>query len=440
MRIGYCSPFNPLKSGISDFSEELVEALAKHMEVIIFSPVKPSKQEILANFEVHDLGDLKRDGIRNSLDEIVYHIGNNAPCHEQIVQMLDQYPGIVELHDFGLHHLVAEIFTKSQNWNEYINLAEYSHGPKGKKIAEDFVRGNGPAPWDRYPLEMGMNRRVLEKATAVIVHSEFVKQMVLGLFPDIPIANIMLHSLDLVSDPQKWKADCRKRLQMQEDKLIFGSFGFATPSKRIIPILDALKDFREINKEFQYVIVGEVGESISIQSEVSSRNLEENVLVTGFVSLQDFKLYMGACDFCLNLRYPTQGENSGSLHRMLGMGKPVIVTDIGTFSDYPDDVALKVRYDKHEVEDIYNAISLLSGNKKELQKRSKAALDYAETYCDLEKNAKRYAEFFQQVHDHTWQPEYEDTLITRLCELGLTDAKYTEHIYFNISDKHSLER
>lgn len=429
MRIGYCSPFNPMKSGISDFSEELVFALAKHMEIVIFSPAKPCNKKISDTFEVYDLSELSNKKIRDSLDEIVYHVGNNAQCHADIVKMLKLYPGIVELHDFGLHHLVAEIFSKSQKWEEYIQLAEYCHGRKGRKIAEEFVHGLSDAPWDRFPLEMSMNRTILEKAKAVIVHSEFTKQMVLGLFPDKPIINIMHHSMDIVDDPVSWKSFCRNHMNLKNDKSIIGSFGFATQSKRILPILDALEKCKKEGKDFQYIIVGEVSETLLIQQEIVKRDLDENVVITGFASLDDFKFYMGACDFCLNLRYPTQGENSGSLHRMFGMGKPAIVTDIGTFSDYPDDVVLKVRYDEHEVDDIYHAISLLAGNRKELQKRSKAALDYAKTYCDLEKNAKQYAEFFQQIHDHTWQPDYEDTLITRLCELGLTDHDYILHCY-----------
>ena len=47
-------------------------------------------------------------------------------------------------------------------------------------------------------------------------------------------------------------------------------------------------------------------------------DLEKEILVTGYTTIDQFKLYMGACDICFNLRYPTQGESSASLHRMLG--------------------------------------------------------------------------------------------------------------------------
>ena len=111
------------------------------------------------------------------------------------------------------------------------------------------------------------------------------------------------------------------------------------------------------------------------------------------------------------------------------MGKPAIVTDIGTFADYPDDVVLKVRYDQHEVEDIYQAIIRLSPQKNELRQRSETSIQFAKEYCDLSKNAERYAAFLQQVKDGNWQADYEDELITRLCEVGLTDEDYLRHVF-----------
>ena len=433
MRVGYCSPFNPLKSGISDFSEELVVALSEQVEIVVFSPVKIKKQNIVSQYETHLISELNNEKLRNSLDLIVYHVGNNAACHGEIVDMLIKYPGVLELHDFGLHHMAAEKYLIGQGADSYLKEVRYCHGTYGEKIALKFLDGKSSSPWETHPLDMCMNKRYIDCASAMIVHSEAVKQMVLGIRSDVPITNIMLHSEEIISSPKEWSMACRKKLDLPQGKLICGMFGFATSTKRVIPILTALKRYKQKKStDFLYIIVGEPQRDLRIENVIAEYGLEDNVHVTGFTDLERFKTYMGACDFCMNLRYPTQGESSASLHRMLGMGKPAIVTEIGTFSDYPDDVVLKVRYDEHEVDDIYRVFSLLAGNKKELQKRSKAALNYAKTYCDLEKNAKRYAEFFQQIHDHTWQPEYEDTLITKLCELGLTDEAYTEHIYSNI--------
>ena len=429
MKIGYCSPFNPMKSGISDFSEELVFALAKHAEIVIFSPVVPEKRDILESFEVHPLSDLDRSEIRENLDHIVYHVGNNINYHGAIVEMLEKYPGIVELHELGLHHLAAARTLEAQGKEAYLDMVRYCHGERGVKIAQAFFDGNAGAPWNDHALDMCMARPYIEQATGVIVHAEMIKQMVLGIRPQVPIVNIILHSQDITDDPEKLRKDCRTKLNLPEEKLVIGSFGFATSAKRILPTLDALSRLKEDGQDFLYVLVGEVEKGIAIKKELDTRNLADRVMVTGFATLEDFKNYLGACDFCINLRYPTQGESSASLHRMFGMGKPAVVTDIGTFADYPDDIVLKVRYDQHEVEDIYQAIIRLNPKKNELRQRTEASIRFAKEYCDLSKNAERYAVFFQQVKDGTWQADYEDVLIGRLMELGLDNDDYIHALY-----------
>lgn len=426
MRIGYCSPFKPLKTGIADFSEELVFALAQHVEIVIFSPVQCTDEKIKNQFEIHTLRELDCDELRNSLDLLVYHVGNNVNYHGEIVKMMRKYPGVLEVHEIGLHHLAAAMYLEAEGKESYLKMVEYCHGKRGVRIAEGFFAGQCGAPWNDHALDMCMARPVIESATAVIVHSEMVKQMVLGICPEKPIVNIMLHAAEppAIVDSVKYK----RQMKLPENAIVFGSFGFATSAKRIIPTLDAVKKFREENrKDFVYLIVGEAEKDMKLAEQIQQRGLEENVVVTGFTELEDFKNYIGACDFCINLRYPTQGETSGSLHRMLGMGKPLIVTDIGTFGDYPDEIALKVRFDEHEVEDIYQALCKMVNSQEEMQRRSFAAVEFAKIYCNLDTNAGHYADFFRSIAEHTWQPEYEDVLITRLCELGLSTEEYLEH-------------
>ena len=118
---------------------------------------------------------------------------------------------------------------------------------------------------------------------------------------------------------------------------------------------------------------------------------------------------------------------------MLGMGKPIITTDIGTFSEFPDSVALKVRYDDNETDDIFKAICTMSKNKKTLEKYSQNAFDYAKENFEINRNAEKYLGFFKSMIDGTWQPDYQDVVIGRLCELKLTDENYLKHLpYFEL--------
>lgn len=430
MRIGYCSPFNPMRSGISDFSEELVWKLKEYCEIIIFSPVKLENKDIANSFECHDLADLEKDDVRRRLDLIVYHVGNNYQYHGKIVEYLKKYPGIVELHDLGLHHLSAAMTLEQQGQEAYLELVKYCHGERGVAIAKRFFAGQSGAPWNDHALDMCMNRHVIEHAKGMIVHSEMAKQVVLGLFPEMPIINIMLHTEPTEESPEIMTKAAREKFGFNNKTLVMGSFGFATSAKRIIPCLDALKHFKESHDvDFSYLIVGEAAKDLNLKQEISSRGLEKNVIVTGFTTLEDFKQYMWACDLCFNLRYPTQGESSASLHRLLGMGKTIVVTDIGSFSDYPSNVALKVGYGNSEVDDIYQAIcQFVEMNPAEKEEQRRQAQQFAQEYCDIEKNACLYREFFWRLIHGVWQPDYCDVMIGRLCELGLTDESYTARI------------
>lgn len=72
---------------------------------------------------------------------------------------------------------------------------------------------------------------------------------------------------------------------------------------------------------------------------------------------------------CVNLRYPTQGENSASLLKILGHGKPVIATDIGSFSEFPDEVVYKIGYVESEVDEIIKTILKILDENKEVKER-----------------------------------------------------------------------
>ena len=69
---------------------------------------------------------------------------------------------------------------------------------------------------------------------------------------------------------------------------------------------------------------------------------------------------MAACDAIVGLRSPTMGETSGSAIRALSLGKPIVVSDVGWFSELPDDAALKVPVDEHEEDTLFAALEALA--------------------------------------------------------------------------------
>ena len=47
-------------------------------------------------------------------------------------------------------------------------------------------------------------------------------------------------------------------------------------------------------------------------------------------------------DACINLRYPLGGETSGIAIRLMGIGKPVLVTDGEEYARFPEDACLRI--------------------------------------------------------------------------------------------------
>ncbi len=430
MKIGYVSPLPPDASGIADFAEELLPELKKHMELEIFSRIPVKSERLEMEFALHSLGELEDQKMREKCDLLVYQAGNNVRFHGEILEKFKKYPGVLEIHDFAMHHYLAGVTYAKGDYEAYVKAMAYCHGRRGEITARKFLAGEGRAPWENDALRYNVNKYLVDASSAVITHSDMAKQMIQAVSPDKPIVNIPLHTSDILENPRLYQAECRKKLEIKDDLLVFGSFGYVTRDKRIPEIVEALGMYAaQTGRDFHYYIVGKIEEmDVNIERLAKQLGIGDKVTVTGFTDLDTFKVYMGACDICFNMRYPTQGESSGSLHRILGMGKPVIVSQIGSFEEYPDDIVLKISHDQNEVHEILEAIRGLTQNREKLAARSEKALAFARENCDLKKNAKKYAMFFEQLIKGTYKKEPIDTLLDEMFRNGRTSKKDIEAI------------
>jgi SAM-dependent methyltransferase len=131
--------------------------------------------------------------------------------------------------------------------------------------------------------------------------------------------------------------------------------------------------------------------------------------------MERFVDYIGACDIVLNLRYPTVGETSGSLQRALGLGKAVLVSDVGAFAELPDDVCLKVPTLPDRVQEeedfIFEYLSALVARPDLAGALGARAKEWVERECSWASVADRYVDFLGRVHSG------------RVCQESLADAR-----------------
>ena len=89
-------------------------------------------------------------------------------------------------------------------------------------------------------------------------------------------------------------------------------------------------------------MVGEVSPELDFAAAARRFGVADRVVVTGFIDYDDFQAAIAACDLCINLRYPTAGETSASLLRVLACGRPAVVSDYAQFAELPAVVAAQV--------------------------------------------------------------------------------------------------
>src|SRR5262245_44783360 len=97
MRIAYFSPLGPQRSGISDYSEELLPLLADAAQITLFvDGFQPVNAALIAQFEICDY-QRHPETLRqlDNFDAVVYHIGNDHRYHSGIFQAMRRRRGIV---------------------------------------------------------------------------------------------------------------------------------------------------------------------------------------------------------------------------------------------------------------------------------------------------------------------------------------------------------
>ncbi len=147
------------------------------------------------------------------------------------------------------------------------------------------------------------------------------------------------------------------------------------------------------------ILVGEPHPELPLESLIQSLDLASNVRLLGYQPIDQFVGYLAACDIVLNLRYPTVGENSGTLMRALGLGKAVIVSEVGSFCELPSEICLKAPVDQSEEDCLFEYLNLLVSRpefRRELGARARA---WVEAECTWPKVAQKYADFLEAVAD-----------------------------------------
>ncbi len=371
MRAAFFSPLPPARSGIADYSEALIEQLRPLMELEVFAGADDASRFDPSRFDI-----------------AVYQVGNNQ-YHDFVYETALRHPGVVVMHESNLHHLISDLTIRRNDWDGYVRECEYNGGAAARAYAERVRKLEVGPDYEGLP----MTRRLLQSARAAVVHSRYMEREVRAAGFTGPIAVIPHGAWIPEADRNVW----RQKLGLDEITPLIGIFGYLKPYKRIAESLRAFRRLVRLAPQARMILVGEPHPEFPLAAMIRGMGLSAQVRVLGFVPIEDFAGYLGACDIVLNLRYPTVGESSGTLLRSLGLGKAVMVSEVGSFQEFPEDVCLKVPVGAGEEDLIFEYMNLLVSRPEVAQALGANARDYVARECNWGAAARQYAAFLEAV-------------------------------------------
>jgi glycosyltransferase involved in cell wall biosynthesis len=361
VKVAYYSPLPPSRSGVADYSALLLPELGRRIEV---ETVRP--------------GRFRRTP---EADVALYHVGNDPEAHGWIARALAERPGVVVLHEFVLHHLVAGLTLARGDARGYLDAMERGHGLAGRLLAYGVLDNRIPPLWETRPEAFPLAGDVLAAASGLIVHSAYVEERARAAGYAGPVWRIPHPAWPLPDAPPA----------SVEGEPLLGCFGHLNESKRIPQLLQAFSRVRAVLPGARLLLVG------ALAPRLQSLEVPEGVIREDYVDEARLWSLMSACDAIVSLRSPTMGETSGSAIRALSLGKPLVCSAVGWFSELPRDVAVHVPVDDREPGALAAALLRLAADGPARAAMGRAARELVEREHRLDRVADLYAAALEQA-------------------------------------------
>jgi len=337
LRLDYVSPLPPARTGIADYSADLLPHLGARCDLrLVALPGQAVSPLLAARWPMGTPVELGGASGSGETRLPLYQMGNNE-LHQPVWEAALRVPGVLVLHDLVLHHFLLGRTLGQGEFEGYRAQLAADHGWVGELAA-------APARWGFVDtvvqFALPARRGLLRTQRGVLVHGTWAVEELRAEDPELRVRQVpMAVPLPAAADAAAGAA-LRARLGIPGSAPVLGSFGFQTPMKRTHVAVRALG--RPELAAAHLIVAGEVSPHVDLVGLARQLGVAERVHVLGYVDFVELERAIAASDLCLNLRYPTAGETSASLLRILAVGRPTIVNEYAQFRDLPDAAVVKV--------------------------------------------------------------------------------------------------
>jgi glycosyltransferase involved in cell wall biosynthesis len=432
-RLAYVAPLPPERSGIADYSAELLPELGRHYDIDVVSPqASVSDPWVKANCRLRGVDWFREHAGR--YDRVLYHVGNSA-FHSHMFGLMEEIPGVVVLHDFFLSGIASRLESTGEVPGFWTAALYESHGYPA--LARRFAgeAGDVGAVVSAYPC----NLPVLRAALNVIVHSENSRRLARDWYGAraadgwhlVPHLRVAAHDVR--------RRQARRALGLNEDDFVVCSFGLLGPNKCNERLLAAwLATTLAHDPACVLVFVGENAAGpygAALQSAIAAAPAPDRIRITGWVDTERYRQYLAAADVGVQLRTDSRGETSGTVLDCMNYGLATIVNAHGSLADLPDDAVLKLA-DRFDAGALAAALQRMRDDAPERLRLGRRGREIIRAVHAPRRCADAYARAIEQAyHDHACGA---GTLLDTVAQLASAPAGEADLVRFSQAVARSL--
>lgn len=341
-RLAYVSPLPPERTGIADYSAELLPALAAYYEIdLIIDQIKVDGDWLHEHCTLHDAAWLRANA--DQYDAVLYHIGNSS-YHSYMVELMDDVPGIVVLHDFYISDLNRTMSGRDNSHRRTLQTLYYAHG---------YPALNEPLS-EATAFDYPVNRKLLQQAKGVIVHSKVSLRLAHQWYCETAGNDWALVPLLRERAVEQDREQLRQALDLPQDAFVICSFGLLGVTKLNHKLLRAWLDSElALDPTCLLVFVGVAGETPycnDVLKTIADSGLGARIRVTGWCDNVMFKQYLACADLAVQLRTLSRGETSATVLDCMNNRLPAIVNANGSMADLPQDAVYSLPDEFEDIE------------------------------------------------------------------------------------------
>lgn len=261
-RLAHFSPLSPQRSGIADYSEELLPHLAALASItLVVGPYQPtgSVASLLPIVTTNEFLNTV-----SSFDLPIYQIGSSVLDHGYVMDCLKRAPGIVVLHDYCLHYLMLALTLFRGDLQSLKSALAVTYGSRAASLAMRLRCGI------QDPFSLSFAGQLALRSRAIVVHSHYAEQLVRK---DFPGRRVQMRMGIPVKLPDLSRLELRAKYGFREEDFIVASINSPAYNKRLSLVLEAICLVRARCQQVRLVILsGKRFDRNALQNYGASRN------------------------------------------------------------------------------------------------------------------------------------------------------------------------